>query len=502
MIHLDERAQDRHALPKNDQWYRELFEHAPVGIVTVDREGRVTDANKAFLMMVGSPGLEETLQLGMNISVVEQAGIAAAFQKTLVNGESFEMKKLPYTSHWGRKLIVNVKGVPQTTKDGSTIGMVIVVEDITASAQAEARLQQQLHRLETLHRIDLAITGTTDLNIVLELILDNAMKHLAIDAAAILLYDTHRQELTYAIGQGFLTDALRHTHLRLGEGNAGCAALDRHIVHCANLREKEDCFLPDPLFKEENFRAYFGVPLIAREELKGVLEIFHRSALDPHPEWLSFLKILATQAAISIDNISLFNGLQRANLELIQAYDTTLEGWAHALDLRDQGTLGHTRRVVEMALRLSQILGIPSEKLEHLRRGALVHDLGKMAIPDDILLKPGSLNNDEWEIMRQHPEYAYQMLSGIPFLRPALDIPYCHHEKWDGSGYPTGLKGEEIPLAARIFAVVDVWDALTSDRPYRPTWSTQDARLYIQEQSGVHFDPLVVDAFFNLLAGE
>ena len=186
---------------------------------------------------------------------------------------------------------------------------------------------------------------------------------------------------------------------------------------------------------------------------------------------MDFLETLAGQAAITIDQTQLFEDLQRANLELIIAYDATIEGWARAMDLRDKETENHTRRVTELTLTLAKALGIKDSEILHIRRGALLHDIGKMGVPDNILLKEGKLTEEEWVLMRRHPQFAYEMLQPIKYLRQALDIPYCHHEKWDGTGYPRGLKGEQIPLAARIFAVVDVWDAITSDRPYRKAWT-------------------------------
>ncbi len=191
-------------------------------------------------------------------------------------------------------------------------------------------------------------------------------------------------------------------------------------------------------------------------------------------------------------------GLREGSIALALAYDATLEGWSRALDLRDQETEGHTLRVTELTLRLVQAMGIPNADLVHIRRGALLHDIGKMGIPDKVLLKPGALTPEEWKIMRQHPVYAYDLLLPIVHLRAALDIPYCHHEKWDGTGYPRGLKGEDIPLAARLFAIVDVWDALTSNRPYRSAWTREKALEYIREQAGKHFDPRVVEAFLDL----
>jgi CHASE3 domain sensor protein len=191
--------------------------------------------------------------------------------------------------------------------------------------------------------------------------------------------------------------------------------------------------------------------------------------------------------------------LTLANAALAVAYDATLEGWARALELRDRETEGHARRVVEMTLRLAEAAGIEGDELAHVQRGALLHDIGKIGIPDEILMKPGPLTPQEWAVVRRHPVLAYEMLSPVDFLRPALDIPYCHHERWDGSGYPRGLKGEEIPLSARLFAVVDVWDALRSERPYRPAWSEERVRAHIASLAGTHFEPAVVALFLAVM---
>ncbi|MBI3942966.1 MAG: HD-GYP domain-containing protein [Chloroflexi bacterium] len=224
--------------------------------------------------------------------------------------------------------------------------------------------------------------------------------------------------------------------------------------------------------------------------------------MEPDEEWLDFLNTLAGQCAIAVENATLFENLQRSNSELILAYDATIEGWSRALDLRDRETEGHTQRVTEMTVRLGQAFGLSEAELLQVRWGALLHDIGKMGVPDSILLKPGSLTAEEWEVVRQHPTFAFEMLSPIRYLQSALDIPYCHHEKWDGTGYPRGLQGEQIPHTARIFAVVDVWDALRSDRPYHQAWPEERALQYIREQAGKHFDPQVVEAFLKMLGQE
>jgi putative nucleotidyltransferase with HDIG domain len=286
----------------------------------------------------------------------------------------------------------------------------------------------------------------------------------------------------------------------LGDGYAGKAALERRTICISNLAEAENGLRRAPLLADEGFVAYFGVPLVAKGKVKGVLEIFHRAPLQPDQEWLGILETLAGQAAIAIDNAELFQDLQRSNVDLMLAYDTTLEGWSRALDLRDKETEGHTQRVANVTERLAWTMGLNEAELIHIRRGALLHDIGKMGVPDEILLKPGPLTDEEWVVMKRHPALAYEMLSPIHYLRPAIDIPYCHHEKWDGTGYPRGLKGEQIPLAARLFAVVDVWDALRSDRPYREAWPEEKVLEHIRTQAGTHFDPKVVELFLKVMS--
>ncbi len=274
--------------------------------------------------------------------------------------------------------------------------------------------------------------------------------------------------------------------------------LNRRTVYIPDLTKQPDDSPRSVLFEDEGFISYYAVPLFAKGQLNGVLGIFHRSHLQPDEEWLDFLNTLAGQCAIAIDNATLFSGLQRSNIELSLAYDATIAGWSGALDLRDKETEGHSQRVTEMTLRLAQAMGISKEEQVQIRRGALLHDIGKMGVPDGILLKPGKLTDEEWVIMKKHPTFAYELLSPIDYLHDALDIPYCHHEKWDGTGYPRGLQGEQIPLTARIFAIVDVWDALRSDRPYRAAWSVEKVSEHIKSLAGTHFDPRVVKAFLKL----
>ena len=356
---------------------------------------------------------------------------------------------------------------------------------------------QQVDRLEALHKIDMAISGSLDLRVTLSVLLDQTIKQLNVDAADVLLRERGTGRLKFGAGRGFHTNGIEASDLRLGEGFAGRAALDQQLIRMDDLAANKDVFVRYDLLADEKFFSYYGVPLVSKGEVMGVLEIFHRSALNPNLEWLNFLDALGRQTGIAIDNALLFEDLQRSNFDLAIAYDATIEGWSYALDLRDKETEGHTLRVTEMTIKLAQAMGLSQDQILHMRRGALLHDIGKMGVPDHILLKPGKLTEEEWEIMSKHPVYAYDMLRRVPYLHRALEIPYSHHEKWDGTGYPRGLSGNQIPLVARVFSVIDVWDALTSDRPYRAGWSKEKALEYIREQSGTYFDPKVVEVFLQ-----
>jgi len=377
------------------------------------------------------------------------------------------------------------------------------VADMAANAIHRATLHEQtqrrVQRLAALRSVDMAISSSLDLRVSLNVLLDQLTIQLNVDAADVLVFSPFTRTLEFAAGRGFRSNNINHTRVRIGEGITGRAVLDRQVVILDNLAETNPSFLRDRMLATETFYVYYAVPLIAKGQLKGLLEVFHRSPLSNDSEWLDFFETLAGQAAIAIDNATLFNDLQRSNMELALAYDTTLEGWVHALDMRDRETEGHTKRVTEMTLRLAVAMGRSESEMVHIRRGALLHDIGKIAIPDQILQKPGPLNAREWEIMRQHPVYAHELLAPISFLHPALEIPYCHHERWDGSGYPRGLKGEQIPRVARIFALVDVWDALRSDRPYRKGWADEQVYYHLHKQSGSHFDPEITALFLPMI---
>lgn len=359
------------------------------------------------------------------------------------------------------------------------------------------RTQRNMRRLGVLHSIDSTISSSLDIQFTLKMLIEHVVNELEIDAGCIHLLNPATLYMDYCAGLGFKSARVENLQIRPGNGLAGMALMERRNIHysLANANGR----LSDPLIDLERFADGIAVPLISKGKTVGSLEVYHHALLNPDQEWSDYLEALAGQAALAIEDIRMYENLQQTNLELSRAYDATIEGWSRALDLRDRETEGHTQRVTETTLRLARAMGVQGSDLNHIRLGSLLHDIGKMGIPDSILLKPGPLTAEEWDIMRMHPKYAYELLSPITFLHPALDIPYCHHEKWDGSGYPRGLKGEQIPLAARIFSVIDVWDALRSDRPYREAWDEQRVREYIHSQAGSHLDPSVVPVFLSLL---
>lgn len=494
---ITDRKRAEEALAESEEQYRYLFENANDAIFTIDLRGNFTSVNKAAEMLSGYPRAEALQQNIADVLPPEHLATARAMLATKLGGGDPTRYEVELLTKDGRRVPVEI-GTTLVSRFGEPMGVQGVGRDMTERKRAEEEIKRHLNRLTALRAIDVAIASSLDLSLALNVLLDQVTTQLQVHAAAVLLLNPHTQVLEAAATRGFRSNEIQRTRLRLGEGLAGRAALERRMVSSENLAEAGRSFTRAELLAKERFVAYYAAPLVAKGQIEGVLEVFHRGPFEPTTDWLDFFTALAGQAAIAVDNVHLFSNLQTANLELKAAYDNTLEGWVRALDLRDKETEGHTQRVTDLTVRLAKSLGVPEADLVHVYRGALLHDIGKMAIPDAVLLKPGPLTPDERQIIERHPVYAYEFLSAIPYLRQALDIPYCHHEKWDGTGYPRGLKGEQIPLVARIFAVVDVWDALRSDRPYRKGWTDEKALQYIREQAGSHFDRKIVESFFKV----
>ncbi|MDA2929681.1 PAS domain S-box protein [Acidobacteria bacterium AH-259-O06] len=497
-VDITERKKVEEIAKGSAQYFRSLVENAPDMLTVLDTDG---------IIRFGSPSVKEMLGyepedlVGKSFLELVHPNDVSSFSKTLE-----EVKQKPAVTSVTEIRVQNkenswrvLEGVSKNLLDDPAIsGIVLTAWDITRRKRAEKRIQRQLQSLDSLHAIDMATTTSLDLGVTLKVILEQVTSQLELDAASVLLFNPHTQILEYAAGRGFHSIALTRSRLRLGEGVAGQAALEQRIIAIPDLLDYEEGSARAKLFTDEGFLMYYAVPLKTRGELKGVLEIFNRSRLSPDPEWVSFLDTVASQAAKAIDNAELVAKLQRTNSELSFTYDATLERLSEALDLREQLPQGHSRRVAELTQRLGAAMRMEEMDLVHARRGALLHAIGTIKVPESILLKGGPLTDEEWQIVHQHPVYAQKLLSGIPNLRPALNIPYCHHEKWDGSGYPRALKGEEIPLEARIFAVVDAWDVRRSDRPDGEAWPKAKVHKHLRSHSGTDFDPQVVEKFLEL----
>jgi PAS domain S-box-containing protein len=470
--------------------FERVVELAPNGLLILDAQGIIQLANPAMGRLLNAP--TPALDAISIHTIVADASAASLVQELqqIIADSSYIARFESVLVRPNGTLVPVVIDACSIEWDGVR-AVQVSMRDISERTHAESQRQHLLERLSALRMIDRMITANLELHVILRVVLDQAIEHLAVAAAAVLRRQPQTQTFAYAVLRGHPHSALRQQTLRLGEGYGGQVALARRTLNLDDLAETPDAPLTIPL------SVYYGVPLIVKGQVEGVLEVFSDQAVAVDAAWLEFLETLASQFAIAIDHAALFESMWRANNELSLAYTHTLEGWARALELRDKETEGHAQRVTEMTLALARTLGVGEDDLVHIQRGALLHDIGKMGVADSILLKPGPLTDDEWQIMHKHPSYAYDMLAPIAYLKPALAIPYCHHEKWDGTGYPRGLKGEAIPFAARIFAIVDVWDALRSDRPYRKGWPEEQVRAHLIANSGTHFDPQIVEVFLR-----
>jgi PAS domain S-box-containing protein/putative nucleotidyltransferase with HDIG domain len=468
-------------------------------VMVLDSDGLITFASPSTAKTIGYPA-EELLGDGwwrLTRTKPEDAVREREELRRMIRGE------IPLITEPYERKIITRSGETRWIEWQDTLApnqtLIGAGRDITEQKLAEIAMARRLSQLRILTEIDRAILTNFDLKSNLQILASRIVPELGIDAANIMIYHPTLQSLEGVASFGFMSNAFDGRELQLGEGYAGKAAEEKKLVHIRNLNSEGSTERLAQALAKEPFKTYFGFPLIAKGEVRGVLELFARKPFEADEDWFSLAEAFASRAAIAIDTVKVFENLQRSNAELILSYNAAIEGWSRALDLRDKETEGHSQRVTELGMRLAKKMNLTPTELNNFRRGALLHDIGKMGVPDSILLKPGKLTDEEWLIMKQHTNYARDMLSGISYLSDAMDIPYAHHEKWDGNGYPTGLKAEQIPLAARIFAVADVYDALTSDRPYRKAWTKQETVEYIRKESGKHFDPTVVTVFLSLV---
>jgi HD-GYP domain-containing protein (c-di-GMP phosphodiesterase class II) len=468
-----------------------IFRAFPDLLFCMDSDGRILSfkaGKSSSLFFLHEQFLGQQMQVLLPPEVGQK--FFRAFQDALQTGDvvtvNYQLQSTDGPCHFEAHLVPS---------PGSRV--IAIIRDVTDRILSTEQSQRQVERMSALHSIDAAIASSFNLNVILSVVLRQITGQLGVDAADILLYNQHTRMLEYTAGHGFHTMTSQPAAVMIGQGFAGTAALQKRTVSVPDLDSRHTGSLFSPGLAREKFASYYAIPLLAKGQVKGVLEIYHRSILKPADDWFEFLSTLAGQTAIAIDSASLLSDLQRSNMELTMSYDAAIESWSRALELSGRENQEHTQRVAERTIQLARALHVDEKYHNDLRRGALLHDVGIFVIPESILNKLGPLDELEWEIIRRHPRQAFELLSPIKQLNMALDIPCNHHERWNGSGYPGGLVGEQIPLSARIFAVVDVYDALISDRPYRPAWTKQAAREYIQEQSGKLFDPVVVNVFLQ-----
>lgn len=467
-----------------ERQFRHFFDQNLSGMAMFTSTGELKQVNRSFLTLLGL----DAQQLPDFWSLFPVKSMAAAIRDKLESGSSYGPKVLDLLRLDGRR--VSVLATFQISGPESLIW---------ANFIDHTEQQLQFKKLSALRAIDLAIAGSFDLNLTLNVALDQVLTQLDVAAATVLVFNPLTHMLNGVLEKGFSNHEILKVPLGLRDDLPGEAVISKRRFSVTNLRERLPGLPRGDLFHEEGFVVYHAVPILSKGAAIGVLEVFERESNFHDAEWFAFLDTLAGQISIGVDSIQTFEKLQNANLDLLQAYDATIEGWSKALDLRDKETEGHSQRVTRVSTLLAQRMGLDEKQIVQIRRGALLHDIGKMGVPDSILLKPGSLTAEEWEVMKTHPGLAYKLLSTVRFFSESLDIPWAHHEKWDGSGYPRGLKGEAIPLAARLFAVVDVWDALRSTRPYRNGLTWEATKEHLLKGSGSHFDPRVVESFLELM---
>lgn len=462
-----------------------IIDQASESIVMTDEDGIITYINPYYSKISGFTAEEvvglNTQSLSQNDSVWTMD--PSVYQSILENNTwkgtlvSHNKKGSPYYE--------DATFFPIRDDHGVTMGYASVKRDITDRVLRE-------HELEVIANLSSSLRIMQTRAEMLPTILDTINRIFSTDGAAVCLYNRAGSEVEYSLGKGTMAYSSDALCMPDDDFSKQLAAASYQV----QIAPGE--FIQTTNGSQKQMNMYVvATSFISQGNILGILwvgrpEIFQQSELH-------LLESIADLAANTFQRACLYEDTRQMALTLEEAYEATIVGWAKALELRDQETEGHSRRVADLTLRIASQMGIPTPQLAQIRRGAVLHDIGKMAIPDSILLKPDHLDPNEWILMKKHTVFGYDMLRSVKFLEPALDIPRSHHEKWDGTGYPDGLKGEEIPLSARIFAAVDIWDALHSDRPYRKAWETERVLAYLREITGTHLDPAVMDVFFQVL---
>lgn len=463
--------------------YRTLFEVSTDAVFLETLKGEILDCNENACILYGYPKnelLEKTVfdlipdEIGLEMPSyidmeINQGGFMIEAVGKRKDGTLFPTEVKTKLVHLDQKPVV-----------------VAFITDISL------RKQHQLE-VEAIASMAKALKTAVSFSEVLDILLEQVVRLVKAGGAGFYLKDelTGDAVKVGAKGQGEATIGRR---IPAGMGVSGYAMSTGNIYVTNDLQADEKMYFRDNI---AGMNSLVSMPLAVEDKIIGCLQI---AKVNPFlDDELQMLNAVSDMAASAIHRAYLYQKGEDQSRELTEAYEATLMGWSEAMELRDRETRGHSTRVVEKSMQLAKRLNIPEDNITQLRRGSLLHDIGKMGVPDSILLKPGPLSDDEWRTMKKHPVMAFQMLAGVPYLKQALDVPLYHHERWDGKGYPYGLKEKQIPILARIFAVVDVWDALTTNRPYRPGWSQEETLEYIEQQSGKHFDPDVVREFITMM---
>jgi PAS domain S-box-containing protein len=493
-------------IKESEEKYRSIVQQMSDGLLLIDENGIVIEWNSAFEQIteipsdktLGKPIWDILPLLGTDISTsLKIKKMQKEINRSVKTGKSYifnEPMEIAIRTLSGKERILRQSIFPILTTTEYRLG--VIAHDITDGKAAMARINHELKKLASLRSIDAAILERVTPNETLKLISSIAMEQLDVDGA-IILSRMAKDEISCAFVSRVDTKE-EPTVERLLELQT--AALEKFTTRKLTVDDLEILNQIRQLDPSTGMILNQAIlPLFMNKRICGYIQVLSRSPLPEDQGWMDYYQTLAGQTSLAIENVTLITNEEVAYQELNKAYEATIGGWSKALELRDEETKGHSDRVMSLACRLAQKANFPHEKITDFRRGVLLHDIGKMGIPDRILLKPGPLNDEEWVIMRQHPVMAYDLLKTIPYLHDSLDVPYLHHERWDGSGYPCGLAGKDIPLAARIFAIVDVWDALISDRPYRKGWEIGKIRQYLSENKGIMFDPELVDMFLEIM---
>jgi len=500
---ITERKQAEDALRNSEERFSKAFQESP-SIITISKinDGILLEVNDAFEKIIGYAREEALGKTMAELRVWANWADRERLLPTLLANGKVRNEEIQFQTKSG-KLLTCLLSAELIELDGEKC-VLSVVEDITERKISELRILHLNRLYITISQINQTIVHAHDKDSLFSEICRVAIDHGRFRMAWIGLLNKTNETIKPIAFAGEELGYLEKLNIRyhdpiLGRGPTGIALHEGRCIICQDIGSDPRMLPWREAALSRGYLSSAAVPIREQGRVVGALTVYADEANGFDAENEGLLEQIGQDVSFALDSIQAEAERKRAEANLEEAYDTTLEGWAKALELRDKETEGHSRRVTETTLSVARAMGFSEEELVQIRRGSILHDIGKMGIPDQILRKEGPLTDEERQIVLKHPDTAYNLLKQIPYLEKALEIPYCHHEKWDGTGYPRGLAGEEIPLSARIFAIVDVWDALSSDRPYRKAWSREKVVEYLKNDIGKHFDPRVADVFLALV---